>query len=58
MSNKNRDGYIGMSAVERRLIELTRESEDAKKIAEDFIFGPPRFPTDPQAPSGVQETFP
>ena len=56
MSRGNKDGYIGMSAVERRLIELIRKSEKARQIAETFIFGPQKSPTDLQAPFDAQGT--
>ena len=58
MSKEIRAGYIGISAEERKLIELIRESEETKQIVEDFIFGSQKSPTGLQAPSGVQETSP
>ncbi len=58
MSREKKTSYIGMSAEERRLIEVIRESKEAKQIVENFIFGPPKFLTAPQEPSDVQETSP
>lgn len=56
MGRGNKDGYIGMSAAERRLIELIRESEKTRQIVEDFIFSPQKSPTDLQAPFDAQGT--
>lgn len=47
-----------MNELERRLIERIRESDEAKEIAEGFLFRNQKSPADQQEPSAAQETFP
>lgn len=47
-----------MNELERRLIERIRESDDAKRIVEDFIFGNQQSPANQPEPSAAQETSP
>ena len=47
-----------MDELERRLIERIRESDEAKRIAEVFIFGGQRSPADQQEPSDAREPSP
>lgn len=47
-----------MNDMERRLIERIRESDEAKQIAEGFLFRNQISPTDQQEPFVVRETSP
>ena len=47
-----------MNELERRLIERIRESDEAKRIAEGFIFGDQKSPANQQEPFAARETSP
>lgn len=46
-----------MNDLERRLIERIRESEEARRIAEEFLLSQ-KSPKDPPEPSAAPETSP
>lgn len=45
-----------MNELERRLIERIRESDEAKRIVEGFLFRNQKSPKDQQEPSAARET--
>jgi hypothetical protein len=47
-----------MDEMEQKLIERIRESDEARNIVEEFIFGDRRSRRDPQGPSCAQATLP
>lgn len=47
-----------MNDLERKLIERIRESDEAKRIAEGFIFGNQKSPANQPEPSAAQGTSP
>ena len=64
MNREHKEDYIGMSAVERRLIELIRESKDPGRAMEKAVEVITAFltqhqsseipiPADPSAPCGT-----